>query len=395
MARKALILLGPTGVGKTGVSLLLAKALNTEIISADSMQIYRYMDIGTAKPSSEERLMIKHHMIDIVDPWETYSAGKYINEVVPIIDEIHREGKLPIIAGGTGLYVKAMTRGIFSGPSADWSLRGQLLSLEDEEKGILYNFLKDLDPETTSRITSNDKRRIIRALEVCLKSDSSMSEMQRIMTKPLPYEFIKIGLLRDRKELYRLIEQRVDEMIKAGLVEEVRIVIDLIKARAERGYGDTENKKFTDLPFPSTCRHSAGSRSATWSPLETIPALATTTEAGPERFAHPSGAIPHRLPVGDVGDDSLRLAARPMDLLHQLAERLRLHVPAPDPIAHGCEPPRVCCAHAAGGAGDPDGAGLAHRLTRARASRSGSAPRSPRRDRWCRRPSLPARRRRP
>ncbi len=251
MAKKALILLGPTGVGKTGVSLLLAKALNTEIISADSMQIYRYMDIGTAKPSSEERLMIKHHMIDIVDPWETYSAGKYINEVVPIIDELHREGKLPIIAGGTGLYVKAMTRGIFSGPSADWSLRGQLLSLEDEEKGILYNFLKDLDPETTSRITSNDKRRIIRALEVCLKSDSSMSEMQRMMTKPLPYEFIKIGLLRDRKELYRLIEQRVDEMIKAGLVEEVRIVIDLIKAMAERGYGDTENKKFTDLPFPS------------------------------------------------------------------------------------------------------------------------------------------------
>ena len=251
MTKKALILLGPTGVGKTGVSLLLAKALNTEIISADSMQIYRYMDIGTAKPSSEERLMIKHHMIDIVDPWETYSAGKYINEVVPIIDELHRKGKLPIIAGGTGLYVKAMTRGIFSGPSADWSLRGQLLLLEDEEKGILYNFLKDLDPETTSRITSNDKRRIIRALEVCLKSDSSMSEMQRMMTKPLPYEFIKIGLLRDRKELYRLIEQRVDEMIKGGLVDEVRIVIDLIKDRTKRGYGDTENKKFTDSPFPS------------------------------------------------------------------------------------------------------------------------------------------------
>jgi tRNA dimethylallyltransferase len=231
MAKKALILLGPTGVGKTGVSLLLAKALNTEIISADSMQIYRYMDIGTAKPSAEERSMVTHHMIDIVDPWETYSAGKYINEVVPIIDELHREGKLPIIAGGTGLYVKAMTRGIFSGPSADWSLRGQLLSLEDEEKGILYNFLKDLDPETTSRITPNDKRRIIRALEVCLKSDSSMSEMQRMMTKPLPYEFIKIGLLRDRKELYRLIEQRVDEMIKAGLVDEVKTVISLIKDR--------------------------------------------------------------------------------------------------------------------------------------------------------------------
>lgn len=241
MAKKALIFLGPTGVGKTGVSILLAKALNTEIISADSMQIYRYMDIGTAKPTAEERSRVKHHMIDIVDPWGTYSTGKYINEVVPIIEELYREGKIPVIVGGTGLYVKAMTRGIFSGPSADWSLREELLSLEDEEKGRLYNLLKGIDPEAASRITPNDKRRIIRALEVCLKSDSIMSEMQRMMTKPLPYEFIKIGLLRDRKELYRLIEQRVDEMIKAGLVDEVRTVMSLIKEHSEAVYRITHH----------------------------------------------------------------------------------------------------------------------------------------------------------
>jgi tRNA dimethylallyltransferase len=255
MAKKVLILLGPTGVGKTGVSILLAKVLNTEIISADSMQIYRYMDIGTAKASAEERGRVKHHMIDIVDPWETYSTGKYINDVVPIIDELCRKGKIPIIVGGTGLYVKAMTRGIFRGPSADWSLRKKLLSLEDEEKGILYNFLKGLDPETASRITSNDNRRIIRALEVCLKSGSSMSEMQRMMTKPLPHEFIKIGLLRDRKELYMLIEQRVDEMISKGLVEEVRTVMSLIKDRGERRNGETEGKRITGSPslrFPGS-----------------------------------------------------------------------------------------------------------------------------------------------
>jgi len=228
MTNKVIILLGPTGVGKSCVSILLAKALDTEIISADSMQIYRHMDICTAKSTLEERAMVKHHMIDIVNPWETYSTGKYIEAVVPIMEELHKTEKIPIVAGGTGLYIKAMTRGIFSGPSADWSLRENLLSMEKEEKDSLCNLLKDLDPEAAGRITPNDTRRIIRAIEVCLKSVSSMSEMQKKMTKPLPYEFIKIGLYRDRKELYRMIEQRVDKMINEGLVEEVKMVINLI-----------------------------------------------------------------------------------------------------------------------------------------------------------------------
>jgi tRNA dimethylallyltransferase len=247
--KKVIILLGPTGVGKTDASILLAKALDTEIISADSMQIYRYMDIGTAKPTIKERVIIKHHMIDIVDPWETYNTGRYIQEVVPIIEELQGKGKIPVVVGGTGLYVKAMTRGLFSGPSADWSLREDLLSLGKEEERLLYNLLRDFDPETASRITPHDKRRIVRALEVCIKSDSSISEIQRKMTKPLPYEFIKIGLYRERKELYRMIEQRVDEMTSKGLVEEVRRVIDLIKYRAKGRYGDTENKKFNDSPI--------------------------------------------------------------------------------------------------------------------------------------------------
>jgi len=227
--KKVLILLGPTGVGKTDVSLLLARELGTEIISADSMQIYRDMDIGTAKPTPEERSAVRHHMIDMVEPWESYSTGKYIAEVVPIIEGLHKEGKMPVIVGGTGLYIKAMTRGIFSGPSADWTLRERLLSMEDEERGSLYHYLRELDPAAAGKITPNDTRRIIRALEVCLKSEASISEMQKTLTTPLPCEFIKIGLTRDRKELYRLIEDRVDEMMEAGLADEVRSVINSIK----------------------------------------------------------------------------------------------------------------------------------------------------------------------
>jgi tRNA dimethylallyltransferase len=244
---KVIILLGPTGVGKTGVSILLAKKLNTEIISADSMQIYRHMDIGTAKPSKEERAVVRHHMIDIVDPWESYSTGKYIEAVVPIIKGLHKRGKIPVVTGGTGLYIKAMTRGIFSGPSADWTLREDLLSMEKEEEGSLYNYLKELDPVASEKIVRNDTRRVIRALEVCLKSNRSISEIQKKLTRPLPFEFIKIGLLRDRKELYRMIETRVDEMIKAGLINEVKMVISLI----------TEHDRMQDkkdhgyFPYPS------------------------------------------------------------------------------------------------------------------------------------------------
>lgn len=224
---KVIILLGPTGVGKTGVSILLAKELNTEIISADSMQIYRHMDIGTAKPSKEERTIVKHHMIDIVDPWKSYSTGKYITTVIPIIDKLHGKIKIPIVVGGTGLYIKAMTRGIFSGPPADWTLREELLSMEKEERGSLYNYLKELDTDAAGKITPNDTRRIIRALEVCLKSNTSISEMQKKLTQPLPYDFIKIGLIRDRKELYRMIEKRVAMMIESGLVKEVRNILTM------------------------------------------------------------------------------------------------------------------------------------------------------------------------
>ena len=251
MTDKVIILLGPTGVGKSDASLLLAKSLDTEIISADSMQIYRHMDIGTAKPTVEERTLVKHHMIDIVDPWESYSTGKYIDAVAPLIGKLHSKRKIPIVVGGTGLYIKAMTRGIFSGPSADWSLREELLSMEKEKKGSLYQLLKDLDREASQRISPNDTRRIIRAIEVCSKATSTMSEMQRRMTKPLPYEFIKIGLSRDRKELYRIIEARVDNMVREGMVQEVKKVVHLIEDKEKQGSGKAGEKRAVDLLLPS------------------------------------------------------------------------------------------------------------------------------------------------
>ncbi len=220
--KKVIILLGPTGVGKTGASMLLAQALETEIISADSMQVYRGMDIGTAKPSETERAAVRHHMIDIADPTESYSTGEYIKTIAAIIEDLHSRGKVPLIVGGTGLYIKAVTRGIFSGPSADWDLREELLSAEDAEQGILYEHLLKADPEAAARIERNDTRRIVRALEVCLKSKDRMSALQKSLTRPLPYDFIKIGLTRKREELYRMIDARVDRMLEEGLLEEVK-----------------------------------------------------------------------------------------------------------------------------------------------------------------------------
>lgn len=224
---KVLILLGPTGVGKTGASILLAKSLNTEIISADSMQIYRHMDIGTAKPSEEDRKGVIHHMIDIIEPCEEFSTGRYVETVIPIIEDIHRRGKIPLIVGGTGLYIRSMTRGLFKGPSADWLLRERLLEMEEKEKGSLYRYLKELDFEAAERIMPSDTRRVVRAIEVCLKTKREITALQRKFTEPLPYEFILIGLKRDRKELYRLIEERVDRMVSSGLIEEVRGLLNM------------------------------------------------------------------------------------------------------------------------------------------------------------------------
>lgn len=242
-----IVLLGPTGVGKTGASLLLAKELDTEIISADSMQVYRGMDIGTAKPSGKELAEVPHHLIDIIEPTESFSAGQYLDAVTGIIEALLRKGRIPVVVGGTGLYIKAMTRGIFGGPSADPRLRDELLALERNAPGSLYAYLCRTDPEAAGNIQKNDMRRIIRALEVCLKSSEKISLLRERLTRPLPYAFMKIGLFRERKELYRLIDERVDRMFESGLVGEVEAVLGKDPDRtAMQAIGYKELKRYLE-----------------------------------------------------------------------------------------------------------------------------------------------------
>lgn len=228
---KVIIILGPTGVGKTGLSLLLAKTLNTEIISADSMQVYRHMDIGTAKPSREELDSIPHHLINIISPGETFSAGLFREKAIEAIQDLHSRNKIPLIVGGTGLYIRSITAGLFDGPPADLDLRGQLMKEEElEGKGHLYERLSSLDPEAARKIDPNNLRRTVRALEVSLKKNRGISECQKESTAPAGYEFIKIGLKRERKELYGLIEARADKMIEGGLVKETRELLKMSPA---------------------------------------------------------------------------------------------------------------------------------------------------------------------
>jgi tRNA dimethylallyltransferase len=185
------------------------------------MQIYKGMDIGTAKPTKEQLSQVKHHMIDIIEPSESYSVGRYIKEVKPIIERLHSLQKVPLVVGGTGLYIKAMTRGLFEAPEANPELRKQLKEIEERNPGTLYAELQRLDPQKAKEVSPTDLRRIIRALEVIMTAERPMSSLQRELTSPLPYQFYKIGLTRDRKELYRIIEKRVEEMFNRGLVEEV------------------------------------------------------------------------------------------------------------------------------------------------------------------------------
>jgi tRNA dimethylallyltransferase len=229
MENRVILLVGPTCVGKTGAALLLARELGTEIISADSMQIYRGMDIGTEKPTPEQRAAVSHHMIDVAEPSEDYSAGRYIEAVVPVIEGLHGRGRIPIVTGGTGLYIKAMTRGLFKGPSADWALRDEL---QREDPRSLYERLSRLDPEAARSIMPTDARRIVRALEVCIASGQRVSAIKAALTSPLPYEFVKVGLMRDRKELYRMINERVEGMMRRGLPEEVGRLLRMNPSRA-------------------------------------------------------------------------------------------------------------------------------------------------------------------
>jgi tRNA dimethylallyltransferase len=222
--RPILIIAGPTAVGKTEASLLLAREQGAEIVSADSMQIYRGMDIGTAKPTPEQRRLVYHHLIDIVDPAQPYSVGDYLRDARNAIEGILKSGGTPIVVGGTGLYIRALMKGLLHGPPADLELREQLLRKEAENgEGTLYADLARRDPESAIKIHPNDLRRTIRALEVFLLRDRKLSDLQKEHAfRDQPYAFQLLFLVRGRSELYPRIERRVDEMIAEGLEDEVK-----------------------------------------------------------------------------------------------------------------------------------------------------------------------------
>jgi tRNA dimethylallyltransferase len=226
---KVVVIIGPTAVGKTRLSIELAKKFNGEIISGDSMQIYRSMDIGTAKITSAEMDGLPHHLLDIKDPIEAYSAAEFQADVRDLIKDITRRGKLPIIVGGTGLYIQSVIYDYhFSEKGSSPELRDQL-EKEAEEKGIqiLVERLKKLDPGSAEKIHPNNHRRIIRALEVYITSGKTMSEYidEQEEEEPL-YDLALIGLTLDRDILYSKINHRVDLMVEEGLLKEVKSLFD-------------------------------------------------------------------------------------------------------------------------------------------------------------------------
>jgi tRNA dimethylallyltransferase len=222
--RPILIIAGPTAVGKTDASLLLAREQGAEIVSADSMQVYRGMDIGTAKPSPEQRKLVYHHLIDVADPAQPYSVGDYYRDARTTIDAILQSGGTPVVVGGTGLYIRALMRGLFHGPPRDLEMRERLLLKETEYgEGTLYADLVRLDPEAAVKIHPNDLRRTVRALEVFHLKDRKLSDLHREHAfKDTPFRFHLVFLVRSRPELYARIEQRVDRMIAEGLENEVK-----------------------------------------------------------------------------------------------------------------------------------------------------------------------------
>ncbi|MCF8110270.1 MAG: tRNA (adenosine(37)-N6)-dimethylallyltransferase MiaA [Desulfobacteraceae bacterium] len=229
---KIVVICGPTGIGKTRLSLALARKLNGGIVSADSMQIYRYMDIGTAKPDAAELATAPHYMINVADPDEPYDAARYAEEARDAVAGLEKQNKLPLIIGGTGLYIKALLHGLFQVSPSRPQLRQRLRS-EAGLKGsrYLHDRLAACDPEAAGRIHPNDTYRIIRALEVYQVTGRPISEYQQNHGfADSPFCALKIGLCIERQELYERINRRVEKMIAGGLLNEVRGLL-------EKGYG--------------------------------------------------------------------------------------------------------------------------------------------------------------
>ena len=280
----AFALLGPTASGKSALALRLAEKHPVEIVSVDSAQVYRGMDIGTAKPGAAERARVPHHLIDLVGPDERYSAGQFRSDAIRVIGEILQRNRTPLLVGGTMLYYRSLVAGIDVLPIADRKTRDSI-NVEARERGwpALHAELGRIDPKAAARIMPNDAQRIQRALEVYRISGNAISALQRGANEPLPFSIKGYALVPERAELHRRIEQRFDAMLRGGLVDEVarlkqtyRLHADMPSMRAV-GYrqawsfleGEIDEKALREQGLAAT--RQLAKRQVTW--LRSLPGL--------------------------------------------------------------------------------------------------------------------------
>lgn len=229
-ALELIVIGGPTASGKSALAMKLAETRPIEILSADSAQVYRGLDIGTAKPSAADRRAVPHHLVDVCELDEGFDAGRFVAEAAPLVEAIRGRGAMPVVVGGTGLYIRALIYGLVELPTGDPSLRAELRAWQAARApGALHGRLEEVDPESAARIHANDLVRIIRALEVHRVSGRKMSEVQRehgVAGRPPRYEALQVAVAPDRAVLYARIDRRVDAMFELGWLDEVRALLD-------------------------------------------------------------------------------------------------------------------------------------------------------------------------
>ena len=253
MSRDPLLVavVGPTASGKTALSLALAGRFGGEIVNCDSVALYREFEIGTAKPSREARARAPHHLLDIRGPTDVFTAGDYSRAAREVLSDIRKRGCLPIVVGGTGLYLRALLEGLFSGPPRSEDLRERLrTSASERGSSHLHNILRRLDPAAAENIHGNDDPKLIRAIEVCLLARTRMSELWKRGRDPLTgFRVLRLGLDPDRNALYTRINQRAATMFEEGLLEETRAILDK--------YGDTA-RPLQSLGYKQAVQHLRG-----------------------------------------------------------------------------------------------------------------------------------------
>jgi tRNA dimethylallyltransferase len=240
--RELIAVVGPTGCGKSELALRIAEEFCGEVVNCDSVQIYRLFDIGTAKLQERERRGIPHHLIDIADPDQVFTAGDFARVGRNVLCQIADRGKLPIVAGGTGFYLRALLDGLAPGPQRDAELRERLRLRESRRPGSIHRILRRLDPQTAARIHQNDTPKVMRALEICISARSTATEVFSAGRDELKgFRVLKIGIFPDRDQLYKRLEERTEKMFAAGLIEETRTIL-------ESGCG-TECKPFESIGY--------------------------------------------------------------------------------------------------------------------------------------------------